>query len=136
MRCLAFFCFFYFPKGRIDMQLFVGTPNLDARVILFEQALDKIVGVVTSDEIKAEAVATYRDFLSSEWTNDAMFMNYLEGKQFANSVAAIVASGRRLERNELQRILSQQATVMTARGVRVRLGSTFVVVTQSSYFTR
>jgi hypothetical protein len=89
---------------------------LEARVILFQQALDKSSTAIL-EEVRSKAVATYKDFLQSEWTRDAMFMNYLEGKQFATSVANIVASGRELQQDELQRILTQQASVMTARGV-------------------
>jgi SpoVK/Ycf46/Vps4 family AAA+-type ATPase len=100
--------------GRFDIQLFVGTPNLDARVTLLEQALSKVTTV--PDEAKDEAKAVYKKFLASKWKKDAMFMNYLEGKQFANSVAGIISSGRTLEESELNRILSQQAAVMTARG--------------------
>jgi hypothetical protein len=89
---------------------------LEAHVILFQQALDKSSTVI-SEEARSHAVATYKDFLQSDWTKDAMFMNYLEGKQFATSVANIVVSGRELQQDELQRILTQQASVMTARGV-------------------
>jgi SpoVK/Ycf46/Vps4 family AAA+-type ATPase len=101
--------------GRFDIQLFVGTPNLGARVILFEQALSR---VSVSEEAKAKAVETYRDFLGSEWSmdGDAMFMNYLEGKQFATSVASIISKGRELEQTELKVMLKQQAAVMTCRG--------------------
>lgn len=101
--------------GRFDIQLFVGTPNLGARVVLFEQGL---LGLSVPDEAKDEALIVYKEFLESVWSvdGDAMFMNYLEGKQFANSVASIVASGRSLEKNELQLILDQQAAVMTCRG--------------------
>lgn len=101
--------------GRFDVQLFVGTPNLQARIVLLEEALEKrsVMG-----EMKENALQEYRAFLESVWSleGDAPFMNYLEGKQLATSVANIVASGRPLERAELQRILDQQATVMTCRG--------------------
>ena len=51
-----------------------------------------------------------------------MFMNYLEGKQFASRVASMVETSRRvggeglIDEDELQQILAQQAAVMTARG--------------------
>lgn len=117
------------------MQLFVGTPNLEARVILFEQALDKS-GTTVSEEVKSKAVATYREFLSSAWTKDAMFMNYLEGKQFATSVATIVASGRELQRDELKQILTQQASVMTARGVSFCTFLSFFITIWNFFFTK
>lgn len=101
--------------GRFDIQLFVGTPNLEARTILFEQAISEIA---VSDEAKKKAINTYEEFLASVWSEDgdAMFMNYLEGKQFAALAANILASGRELEKPELGMILEQQAAVMTCRG--------------------
>jgi hypothetical protein len=101
--------------GRFDVQLFVGTPNLGARVILFEQAIS---GVSLSEEAKQKAIGTYSEFLNSVWSEDedAMFMNYLEGKQFASSAASILTKGRELETSELELILKQQAAVMTCRG--------------------
>jgi hypothetical protein len=129
--------------GRFDMQLFVGTPNLEARVILLRQALassgsSEVVGgpakpmmlsSVSNDdnnyvgEDPTEKIITvYRNFLRSVWKQDAMFMNYLEGKQFASRVASMVETSRRvggeglLDEDELTQVLAQQAAVMTARG--------------------
>jgi len=101
--------------GRFDIQLFVGTPNLESRILLFKEAM---VARGVSEENQVKAMAVFRDFLSSVWSieEDAIFMNYLEGKQFANSVASIVAKGQPLENEELKRILDQQAAVMTCRG--------------------
>eukprot|EP00934_Nitzschia_sp_Nitz4_P004246 Nitzschia sp. Nitz4//scaffold13_size275219//235827//238088//NITZ4_000919-RA/size275219-processed-gene-0.167-mRNA-1//-1//CDS//3329536149//4236//frame0 len=101
--------------GRFDIQLFVGTPNLEARAILFDQAL---TGVHVTKEERASAIKTYRRFLESVWSVDgeAMFMNYLEGKQFATAAANIVAKRRKLEEKDLQNLLEQQAMVMTCRG--------------------
>jgi len=101
--------------GRFDIQLFVGTPNLESRVILFKQAIS---GLLLSDEEKEQAINAYKDFLNSVWSEDgdAMFFNYLEGKQFANSCANILASGRKVEAAELELILKKQAAVMTCRG--------------------
>ncbi len=119
--------------GRFDMQLFVGTPNLEARVILFRQALASVgssdaLPTVTSHDMNEnekrteKIIAIYKEFLQSVWTQDAMFMNYLEGKQFASRVASMVETSRRLggegllDEEELEKILAQQAAVMTARG--------------------
>jgi hypothetical protein len=101
--------------GRFDMQLFVGTPNLQSRVILLNQALES-TGVDLSPTTREDIIETYTTFLEEVWTRDAMFFNYLEGKQFASSVASIVAANQRVSRGDLQRLLSQQAAVMTARG--------------------
>jgi hypothetical protein len=140
------------------MQLFVGTPNLESRVILFQQALLSSSASSSSssssslslsssedasysddsDESSTERIVnTYRNFLRSVWAQDAMFMNYLESKQYASRVASIVeittTSSRSsssnsnnntsttttellLNEEELSKILSQQTAVMTARG--------------------
>ena len=99
--------------GRFDMQLFVGTPNLNARCIQFQAKLAK----VSIDETqKRKAMEEYRSFLKDVWSEDAMFMNYLEGLQFASSCAEIVLRGDELTRELMQSILSTQAAVMTVRG--------------------
>ncbi|CAB9501091.1 metalloprotease FTSH [Seminavis robusta] len=99
-------------RGRFDMQLFVGTPNLESRMIQFQKKLEE---VPETKKVKTAAVQTYRKFLESEWSNDAMYMNYLEGMQFASACARIVASRRQLTVEELSSIHSQQAAVMTVR---------------------
>ena len=102
--------------GRFDMQLFVGTPNLDSRVVQLRQALE---GVVTSEEVKEGTLREYRDFLETTWSleSDVMFFNFLEGRQSAAAVANIVSvKGRPPLREELEENLKQQATVMTVRG--------------------
>jgi len=99
--------------GRFDLQLFVGTPNLEARVIQFK---GKLSNVRASEEQKEKAIDNYRKFLESIWTKDAMFMNYLEGLQFATLCADLVASGLEMTEEEMNRILEQQAAVMTVRG--------------------
>ena len=114
--------------GRFDMQLFVGTPNLESRVIQFQQALQDMN--IVDPTITNDAVDIYRKFLESNWSidQDAMFMNFLEGKQFATSAANIVATNMMaatsfdavgtavLQEDDLQTILDQQASVMTVRG--------------------
>lgn len=99
--------------GRFDMQLFVGTPNLEARIILFRQ---RLAGVPISPEEKQDAIDKYTAFLESVWTENAMFMNYLESKQYANAVGDVVASGTELTEEEMASILNAQAAVMTVRG--------------------
>jgi hypothetical protein len=95
------------------LQLFVGTPNLASRVIQFQQ---KLASVVASEEVRQNSIETYRKYLSSVWTEDAMFMNYLEGAQFAAVCANIVASGSELTVEEMELFMTQQAAVMTVRG--------------------
>lgn len=102
--------------GRFDMQLFVGTPNLNSRVQQFEDALSSKMPVLDGDK-KTEIIEAYRNFLKSVWTQDAMFMNYLEGMQFAKACVNVVGSGgnNNLTFTAMSEILKQQAAVMTVR---------------------
>lgn len=100
--------------GRFDMQLFVGTPNLEARCTLFRQQLSTIGSV--DEGVKTAALASYREFLSSVWTETAMFMNYLESLQFAKACADVVASESSLEEEVMSSLLDMQKAVMTVRG--------------------
>jgi len=99
--------------GRFDMQLFVGTPNLEARCIQFRQ---KLSAISLSIESKAKSEHTYKSFLDSVWTKDAMFMNYLEGMQFASGCVNILASGLELTNESMAALLESQAVVMTVKG--------------------
>jgi hypothetical protein len=99
--------------GRFDMQLFVGTPNLGAREIQFKQQLAKLD---VSDKVKDEAMQSYHDFLLANWQETAMFMNYLEGLQFAAACAKVVVSTQKLDATVMDSILKSQAAVMTVRG--------------------
>ena len=99
--------------GRFDMQLFVGTPNLDSRVNMMRQQL---VGVALSEKDKQAALQAYTDFLSANWKDSAMFMNYLEGMQFARACADLVQAGTKLSEKTLSPILETQKAVMTVRG--------------------
>ena len=124
--------------GRFDIQLFVGTPNLESRVKQFHDQLSSITttklsslssssspstatkeqhpaAVPLSEEETKQLVETYRNFLDSVWLDDAMFMNYLEGMQFAIACTNIVASGNALTFDVMAEILRQQAAVMTVR---------------------
>jgi len=97
--------------GRFDMQLFVGTPNRESRVMQLEQ---KLMGVDV--EMKEKAIEVYNTFLAKVWAEDAMFMNYLEGLQFATACANLVMAGVELTETEMSNILKAQAAVMTVRG--------------------
>ena len=96
------------------MTLFAGTPNLESRIIQLKQQLSRVH--IVDDEVVKQAVDSYRNFLNSVWSKDAMFMNYLEGLQFASACAEIVASKKVLTSNEMGSIFSKQAAVMTVRG--------------------
>ena len=101
--------------GRFDMQLFVGTPNLEARCIQFQQRLAEIG---FDSEIIKDAIDQYKSFLDKIWVHDAMFMNYLEGVQFASACANLVLNGgvEMLTDDAMSAILKSQANVMTIRG--------------------
>jgi SpoVK/Ycf46/Vps4 family AAA+-type ATPase len=100
-------------QGRFDLQLFVGTPNLESRVIQFQQ---RLAGIAVNETAKKQAIESYKTFLKSVWKQDAMFMNYLEGVQFASACASIVASRQPLGVPEMEAILKKQVAVMTVRG--------------------
>lgn len=94
------------------MQLFVGTPNLEARIILFRSQLSSIP---VSQSVKENAEKDFRNFLISVWGEDIMFFNYLESLQFASACADVVAKGKDLTEDTLAAILKTQALVMTVR---------------------
>jgi SpoVK/Ycf46/Vps4 family AAA+-type ATPase len=99
--------------GRFDMQLFVGTPNLESRVI---QLCSQLASVPVPQSAKDDAKEAYRSYLISVWTDDAMFFNYLEGLQFASACADVVATGNPLTQERMSSILIAQAAVLTVRG--------------------
>ena len=123
------------------MNLLVGTPNLQSRIIQFKQQLHKATTILHSSastssvpddaamnatknknvisNIDTEKVTdSYRSFLVNNWSQDAMFMNYLEGLQFAEAcVQSLIKNDHHLLTNEaMKAILQQQAAVMTVRG--------------------
>lgn len=98
--------------GLFDMQLFVGTPNLDSRVSQFREILTGMVDGRTRDK----AVETFRSFLQVVWSQDVMFMNFLEAVQFASVCADVVVGEGELTNEKMSATLKQQAAVMTVRG--------------------
>eukprot|EP00986_Skeletonema_menzelii_P015555 scaffold12049_cov141-Skeletonema_menzelii.AAC.3 len=99
--------------GRFDMQLFVGTPNLEARVI---QLRGQLALLPLQQSVKDETEDAFREYLSSVWSEDVMFFNYLEGVQFASACARVVANGDTLTPEKMEDIVKAQAVVMTVRG--------------------
>ena len=95
------------------MQLFVGTPNLESRVI---QLRNQLASMPVSQSEKEDAEEAFRSFLSSVWSEDVIFFNYLEGLQFASACANVVTTGSSLTDERMAAILKAQATVMTVRG--------------------
>ena len=78
------------------------------------QLEQKLMGVDV--EMKEKAIEVYNTFLAKVWADDAMFMNYLEGLQFATACANLVMAGVELTETEMSNILKAQAAVMTVRG--------------------
>ena len=99
--------------GRFDMQLFVGTPNLGARTT---QLRNELANVPAPLEPKNDAVLAYQNFLQDKWEENAKFMNYLEGVQFARACANQVRTGEVLDEEYMSRIFQSQVAVMTIRG--------------------
>jgi len=99
--------------GRFDMQLFVGTPNLESRVI---QLRNQLSAVPVSQDVKDEAEEAFRLYLEQVWDENVMFFNYLEGLQFASACADVVSSGDPLTEERMSAFLKAQAAVMTVRG--------------------
>jgi len=98
--------------GRFDLSLFVGTPNFEAKVKLFRNAL---ASLPVDDTAKDSAEKSYQKYLHSVWEEDGMFMNYLEGLQFATACAKVVASGSPLSHDILSTLMKSQSAVMTLR---------------------
>ena len=132
-------------QSRFDMNLLVGTPNLQSRIIQFKQQLHKSTTTLHSSASSSlssssapddafmnitknknvisnfdseEVTDSYRSFLVNNWSQDAMFMSYLEGLQFAEAcVQSLIENDHHLLTNEaMKAILQQQAAVMTVRG--------------------
>ena len=100
--------------GRFDMQLFVGTPDLESRII---QLRNQLASVPVSESVKDESEESFRSFLTSVWEEDAMFFNYLEGLQFASACCAnVLQTGNPLTEETMAGILKAQSVVMTVRG--------------------
>jgi len=120
--------------GRFDLQLFVGTPNLSARVLRFEQRLRSSALMASAqhpESAVASALNVFTAFLQSRWDEDAMFFNYLESEKFAASVVSLIvalharqqesADARAgdtplLTEDSLLQLFKAQAAVMVVRG--------------------
>ena len=95
--------------GRFDMQLFVGTPNLSARVERFREKLE-IVGATGIDE----AVDAFEKALSQEWENYGQFFNFIEGEILADACAGMAVSDGIVKPKDVAALIKRQ--VVTIRG--------------------
>ena len=100
--------------GRFDLQLFVGTPNLPARLKRFRA---KLADGGTDNE--AEAVKAFEAVLKRRWESDAMFLTFLETERLAADAALLVRTEEEAPpslEDAFDALLDQQAAVMTVRG--------------------
>ena len=77
--------------GRFDLQLFVGTPNLPARMMRFEGKLNDLSPPPRPDSASA-AMAAFEGLLRRRWATDAMFLTFLETERLAADAAALVGA--------------------------------------------
>lgn len=71
--------------GRLDMLLFVGTPNLEARVARYPCGPGR---------------ETFRSFLEETWESDSRFLNYMESERFRSAALASMSEGAPFTENE------------------------------------
>jgi len=108
--------------GRFDLQLFVGTPNLNARMGRFHVRLG---AMGLAEPAAASAAAAFEAVLARRWESDALFLTYLETEKLAADAAARAVAaaagadaatlGQSFERH-FEALLDSQAAVMTVRG--------------------
>ena len=100
---------------RFDMQLLLGTTNLYAHVIKFNNQLASMSLTKAQKDI---AVETYYNDLEAVRDQDAMFMNYLEDMQFASACGSLVQNhpSKELESNKMLVIFYQKEALMSVRG--------------------
>ena len=112
--------------GRFDLQLFVGTPNLAARLGRFAGKLEARTPRVDAAATKA-ATAAFEALLTRRWTTDAMFLTFLETERLAADCAALAGTdvvADAADESEaatpleaaFERLLDAQAATMTVRG--------------------
>ena len=77
--------------GRFDLQLFVGTPNLPARMGRFSSKLECLAPAPDA-KLGEQATAAFEDVLDRRWETDAMFLTFLETERLAADAAAIVGA--------------------------------------------
>jgi ribosomal protein S3AE len=77
---------------------------------------DKLTLSGFDEDTKKYNLQVYREFLTERWTDNAMYMNYLEGMQFASSCVDLLVREGELKIESMERILTKQASVMTVRG--------------------
>jgi len=109
--------------GRFDLQLFVGTPNLPARMQRFRA---KLAGLAAAPEraVATKATAAFEAVLKRRWEVDAQFLTFLETERLAADCVATICGElcgvdgeppTSLEES-FEALLDSQAATMTVRG--------------------
>ena len=112
--------------GRFDMQLFVGTPNLPARMSRFKAKLDNLATPPVGDAAR-DALSAFESVLTRRWDDDAMFLTYLETERLAADAATLVGARSAMPldplddtptplESEFDQLLDMVAATMTVRG--------------------
>ena len=112
--------------GRFDMQLFVGTPNLPARMSRFKAKLDNLATPPVGDAAR-DALSAFESVLTRRWEDDAMFLTYLETERLAADAATLVGARSAMPldplddsptplESEFDQLLDMVAATMTVRG--------------------
>ena len=112
--------------GRFDMQLFVGTPNLPARMSRFRAKLDNLATPPVGDAAR-DALSAFESVLTRRWEDDAMFLTYLETERLAADAATLVGARSAMPldplddsptplESEFDQLLDMVAATMTVRG--------------------
>jgi len=95
--------------GRIDMQLFVGVPNYEARVKRLESKLSQIDMPEAEKEVALQQVT---DFMKAHWTDQIRFLTFAENEKFLSSAANMAKSGDIGYSRLMEVLASQMPTAM------------------------
>ena len=100
--------------GRLDMLLFVGTPNLAARAARFENSLPVADASV--------AATVFREFLEETWESDSRFLNFMESERFRAAALASMSESGALSADRHRAILGDVVRTSILRDESAREG--------------
>ncbi|GMI05976.1 hypothetical protein TrLO_g5645 [Triparma laevis f. longispina] len=103
--------------GRFDMQLFVGTPNLRARVSLFSKKLVSS-GLNLSAEHVADAAEVFESVLTEKWSAFGQFFNYIEADIFADGCLGMIGADGALDRTAVGDLVESQLVTLRSEDAR------------------
>ena len=107
--------------GRFDLQLFVGTPNLPARV---GRLRTRLAALEPAGGGAGVVVAAFEAVMARRWSANARYLTFLETEKLAGDTVALWAARgggeAAMPQAELEAgieaLLATQAAVMTVRG--------------------